>query len=189
MNFVETISDPKPFAWTADTFQQAGEAGIFGEQRVELIEGQVFEMSPMGTPHTIALMLIFQEMSRVIGDRYTVLIQGPLALSKRSHPFPDVAILKGQPRDYLGGLPEGAILVIEISESTLSFDRGIKAKMYAAAGIEEYWILNLVDLQIEVFRKPSSGGGYAEKMVVGKNEQLSPIAAPELVFEAQNLIP
>jgi Uma2 family endonuclease len=188
MNAVETISDPKPFEWSAEIFQHAGEVGLFGDNRVELVEGQVFEMSPMGTPHAIALMLLFGEMSRVVGDRYPVLIQGPLALSDKSQPFPDAAILKGQPRDYAGGLPAGALLVIEISESTLSFDRGVKARMYSAAGIEEYWILNLVDHTMEVFRKPISGG-YGEKMVANKGDLLSPLAAPELVFEAGNLIP
>jgi Uma2 family endonuclease len=189
MNYVETISEPKPFVWTADLFQQAGEAGIFGDQRVELVEGQVFEMSPMGTPHTIALMLLTRELPKVVGDRYSVLIQGPLDLSNKSQPFPDAAILRGQPRDYAGGLPKGAVLVIEISESTLSFDRGVKARMYANAGIEEYWILNLVDHQIEVFRKPITGSGYADKAIVKRGDQLSLIAAPELVFEAANLIP
>jgi Uma2 family endonuclease len=189
MNPAPLICDPKPFSWSADTFLRAGEAGIFGDLRVELVEGEVLQMSPMGNPHTVALMLLYSEASQVVGNRYTFLFQGPLAISDKSQLYPDAAILSGMPRDYKAKLPQKALLIIEISESTLNFDRTVKARIYAAAGIPEYWIINLVNQQIEVLRKPTATDGYSEKILAKSGDRLSPVATPEMSFEVANLLP
>jgi Uma2 family endonuclease len=184
-----TSDPPKPFTWSVDQYQQIGEAGLFIGKRVELIEGQILYMSPMNDPHIVGLVYLTNELPLLAKGRYTVLVQAPLTLSNDSEPAPDCAIFLGSPANYKKSLSKNAILVVELSESTLRFDRTVKAKLYAAANIPEYWIVNLSDQQIEVHRDPTPDAGYTSKTITKKGEKLSPISAPELIVEVEKLFP
>ena len=111
---------------------------------MELIEGEVVDMPPQKNAHYTAILLAQRALERAFGPNYVVRVQGPLDLGERSQPEPDLAVVPGSPRDYRDH-PKTASLVVEVSDSTLVFDRERKARLFAKAGIPEYWIINLVD--------------------------------------------
>jgi Uma2 family endonuclease len=134
-------------------------AGILGEnQHVELIGGRIVEMSPEGPHHAGAIDLGAEALRAVFGGGYTVRVQHPLIVDPADEPEPDLAVVRGAPRDHLDEHPRAAALVVEVSESSLEYDRTEKALLYARAGFPEYWIVNLRDRQLEVHRQPSPQG-------------------------------
>lgn len=133
------------------------ESGIIREgERVELISGQIFTMAAKGTRHTVSTTKLLKELLRLIEDRAVVRCQDPITLPNNSEPEPDLAIARLRSDDYVNShpTPEDIILVIEIADSTIKFDRETKAPLYAAAGISEYWIVNLIDDRLEIYRQP-----------------------------------
>lgn len=185
---IKTI-DPLPFAWTREEYQRLAETGVFGDRRVELIEGQVLKMPPMGSRHSSTLMLLARLLPKVFDERFAISIQLPLAISQDSMPEPDVAIVSGNPRDYRDGIPEKAHLVIEVSDSTLRFDCITKARIYANANIEEYWIINLTAEQIEIHHQPRLGSGYAEKKIAKRGETVTPVCVPNAIIHVDDMLP
>jgi len=117
-----------------------------------------------------------------------VRVQAPLALHDDSKPEPDIAVVSGSFRDYRNAHPRTAVLVVEISDATLAFDREDKAQVYAQADIPEYWIVNLIERRLETFRDPG-GSGYRTHLVVPEDDALSPLAAPEARVEVSSLLP
>lgn len=165
------------------------DVGILGpSDRVELVEGEIVEMSPEKSRHAAAVDLALEALRRAFSAGVTVRVQHPLALSDESEPEPDLAVVVGTPRDYLGGHPATALLVVEVSDTSLEYDRRRKALVYAGAGIGEYWIVNLVDLRLEVHRQPSLSG-YREHLVLGRNNTVSPLAAPGALVQVADLLP
>jgi Uma2 family endonuclease len=170
------------------------DAGLFREQRVELIEGEIFQMPPMKTPHAAALELGERELEAVFGPTYWVRNQLPLHFGPRSEPQPDLAVVLGGPRDFADH-PTTSLLVVEISDATLSYDRRRKGSLYAKAGIADYWIVNLHKWQLEIYRQPIPdpsrryGFGYSSVHVVGANDAASPLAAPEARIKVADLLP
>ena len=146
------LEKPQVRRWTQAEYHQAAELGWFIGQRVELINGEVIEMAPQKDAHAFALRLAASAMNRRCGAALTVLVQMPLNFGPRSEPEPDIAVVRGGLREVTSH-PTTAELVIEISDTTLAYDRGIKAALYAQNGVGEYWIVNLVDRQVEVFRR------------------------------------
>lgn len=134
-----------------------GEAGILGkDDRLELIEGEIYEMSPIGSPHAAcvdALTLIFGESAR---RRFIVRVQNPIRLDDFSEPQPDVALLKWRDDFYRDAhpRPEDVLLVVEVADSTVMTDRSVKIPLYARAGIPEVWIINLPGESIELYADP-----------------------------------
>jgi Uma2 family endonuclease len=123
---------------------------------VELIEGEIVEVPPQLGPLTTGVYLAHEALRAIFGVGFLVRVQAPLALGLHSQPEPDVAVVVGSPRDFVQGHPTSAALVVEVSDSTLSYDRDTKGSLYAAAGISEYWILNVVDRLLEMYRDPSA---------------------------------
>jgi Uma2 family endonuclease len=133
------------------------ESGIIREgERVELISGQIFTMAAKGTRHTVATSRLLKSLLRLIGEQAIVRCQDPISLPNHSEPEPDIAIVRLRSDDYINSHPAPAdiILVIEVADSSIKFDREIKALLYAAAGISEYWIINLIDNRLEIYRQP-----------------------------------
>jgi Uma2 family endonuclease len=140
-----------------------GLAEILGDKRVELIEGEIIEMAPFGDFHASVTHPLAVILEEAFGEGFCARNQVPIALGedfKPSDPQPDVAIVAGTWRDYAGRHPAAVDvkLIVEVADSSLRDDRGIKAKLYGSAGIPEYWIVNLVDRQIEVYREPCEAG-------------------------------
>ena len=135
------------------------DAGLFRDERVELLDGEIIAMSPQNPPHVSSVGRLNRVLMRLLGDRYTLRVQAPVRLDARSEPEPDLAICTFDPDDYEGGhpTPEQILLLIEVSDSSLAFDRKRKRPAYARAGIAEYWIVNVPDRIVEVSQRPDRG--------------------------------
>ena len=179
--------DPKVKNWTRDEYYRMGEAGLFIDQRVELIDGEILMMSPMKARHAIAVQLTADALREVCGEGFCVRAQLPLSVSDDSEPEPDIAVVPGTPRDYTEH-PTTALLVVEISDTTLAFDRGRKSTLYAEAGIQEYWIVNLVDGQVEVYCDLADGK-YQTVKALKHSEDLAPRAAPAASIRVADMLP
>jgi Uma2 family endonuclease len=164
-------------------------------ERIELIDGLLMVAEPQSALHFTAIQLAAQVLARSFGDGWDVRTQGPIALDDTSEPEPDVAVVRGGPRDYAHAHPTEPVLVVEVSLARYAFDRTSKASLYARAGRPEYWIVNLVDRILEVRRNPVAsarapyGWDYANVEVWRVGDTVSPLAAPEAVVAVADLLP
>ena len=186
---------PQRRRFTRDEYYQMERDGFFLNQRAERIEGEIIVMSPQEAGHYFGTDAVYDHIRQAFGDGFWVRSQAPLQLGLHSDPEPDVSVVKGSRADYPNQHPTTAVLVVEVSESTLKFDRTEKASLYAQAGIQDYWIVNLVDRQIEVYREPKannskpSGFGYAPPTIHKPGESISPLAKPTAKIEVAPLFP
>jgi len=163
-------------------------AGILREdEHVELIGGRILEMSPEGPAHAGAIDLCAEALRAAFGSAYTVRVQHPLIVDPMDEPEPDVAIVAGGPRDHLDEHPRTAALVVEVAESSLEYDRGEKARLYAACGVPEYWVVNLVERVVEVHRGPGAGG-YRELTTLPKGARLRLLAFPDIELAVDDFL-
>jgi len=160
--------------WTRAQYERMIEAGVFDEDdRVELIDGEIVTMSPQGSRHAVGIRLVHQALRAAYADDYLVDVQLPLALGASSEPEPDVAVVEGDPRDYIGAHPRTALLVVEVAESSAAFDRTRKQALYAQHEIGEYWLIDLEAEQLEVYRRPA-GRQYEEKTTLHRGDEVIP---------------
>jgi Uma2 family endonuclease len=139
--------------WTRQEYEHLGEIGVLRpDERVELIEGEIVEKPLQLSRHATGVRLAQDALRLAFGPGFDVRAQLPLALGEYSEPEPDVAVVVGGPRDYAETHPTAALLVVEVSDSTLSFDRDTKGSLYAAASIPEYWIVDLAHRRLEIYR-------------------------------------
>jgi Uma2 family endonuclease len=181
--------NPKPMVWTIEEYQRLGESGLFNDRRIELVEGCLLEMSPQGSKHASTLMKLVRLLPSIFDDRYSIAIQSPLAVSELSQPEPDAAVLLGEPEAFRDVLPKVALLVIEVSDTTLAFDRTTKSRIYAKAGIVDYWIINVVECCVEVNRQPTSAGEYEHKQILKSGDKVSPLAMLQASINVEVLLP
>jgi Uma2 family endonuclease len=154
------------------------DAGILGEdEHVELVDGAIVAMSPEGPPHSATIDLCADVLRRAFGAAFTVRVQHPLVIDPDGEPEPDLVVVAGSPFDYFEEHPRTAALVVEVSGSSLAYDRREKARLYARAAIPEYWIVNLVDRVVEVHRLPS-GTGYGDVSSFRSADTIAPLGAP-----------
>lgn len=188
------VSEPSPHRWTRDEYYKLAEHGLIQERHVELMNGEVIDMPPVGTRHATVVTIVRRLLERSLPDHYAR-EQQPLIAGDDSEPLPDVVLLPGDPRAYLDRHPDTSVLVVEVAESSLSYDRTRKASRYAASGIADYWIVNLIDRQLEVYRDPRPmadqefGHGYASRTVVAVDGAASPLAAPHVVLAVKDMLP
>ncbi|MGF1478186.1 MAG: Uma2 family endonuclease [Cyanophyceae cyanobacterium] len=166
--------------FTVDEYHRLTELGLFQEDdRVELISGEIIEMAAKGTPHRVCCTRLLRELSTILKNRATLQCQDPITVSARSEPEPDLAIVKNREDDYLSGhpSPQDVLLVIEIADSFLEYDREVKLPLYAEAGIENYWIFNLKDKQLEASTDPYQTArgdfNYRQKQIYLPNQQVA----------------
>jgi Uma2 family endonuclease len=168
----------EPKRWSRSAYDFLVAQGAFQpNERVELIEGDILTMPPQNRPHATTVMLTQEALRQAFGPQCHVQVQLPLAISHVSEPEPDLAVIAGSPRDYPQH-PTTARLVVEVSDTTLAFDRKRKGPLYAGAGIPEYWIVNLADRILEVYREPiETADGWHYRLVhrVGPGEQVIPL--------------
>ena len=182
--------------WTRVEYERLIELGVFqpGEP-VELIAGQLMVSEPQGSAHYTAVGLVEDALRATLGGGWLVRSQGPIALADDSEPEPDVAVIRGTRRQYSRQHPARPALVIEVAESSLPLDRGQKASLYARGGIVDYWILNLVDRVMEVYRQPGPdtfgayGWRYASTEIVRPGASVAPLAAPAARVAVADLLP
>ena len=156
---------------TVDEYHRMGEAGILtDDDRVELIEGELVAMAPIGSEHVAATNALTHLLVLAVGDRGIVSVQNPVRLTRRSEPQPDFAVLK--PRDdYRTTLPrpEDTMLAVEVANTSLDYDRNVKLALYARSGIPEVWIVNLAAMEVEVYRSPVADS-YTFVALAGRSE-------------------
>jgi Uma2 family endonuclease len=184
----EVIEGQRTF--TLQEYHRMGEAGVFPpDERVELIRGIVRHTSPKGKRHGIAVRLAMEIFVRRLEGRAGVQIQDALSLEGiRSEPEPDVLVTSALDARETRSEKSDTLLVIEVSDSSLRFDRESKASLYAEADIPEYWIVNLVNDVLEVFRNPEDGV-YQTHDVLKPAETVAPLSFPDLELTVRELLP
>jgi len=183
-------TEPAQRLFTVDEYDAMGEAGIFHpEDRVELIEGVIVEMSPVGQLHIATVNRLNRLLIRSLGDRGLVSIQNPVRLPPLSEPQPDVAVFRPREDDYARAKAESGdtLLCIEVSDTTLRYDRQ-KTDVYARNGLTEVWIVNIPAEQIEVYRD-NTGESYATVSRFGRGETVTPLAFPDLSLAIDDILP
>ncbi|HRY14926.1 MAG: Uma2 family endonuclease [Candidatus Competibacteraceae bacterium] len=175
--------------WTRQQYDDMVLNEIFRPgERVELIEGVIIDMSPQKSRHATAIYLVEERLREAFKSGHIVRAQMPLALDDHSEPEPDVAVVPGQARDYTQAHPTTAALVVEVSDATLRLDRQTKQAVYARNGVTEYWIVNLQDHHLEVYRDPQ-GDQYRSRIVLPPGEQVAPLARPDHLITVADLLP
>jgi Uma2 family endonuclease len=188
-----TMTDPEPLLWTAEEYYLMGDMGLFQDRRVELIEGEIIQMPAQKNLHAIAISLTERALMAAFGLNFWVRVQASMDLSPFSVVDPDLAVVAGPIRSHDPSKnPTTALLIVEVSESTLRYDRKRKAKLYARAGIADYWIVNLVDRQLEVRRNPQPAGGqydYADVAALSLTDSIAPLALPQTKIAVADMLP
>ena len=177
--------------WTVEEYHRMAETGILDDsEHVELLEGKIIWMSAKGTAHRSAVGRSDYLLKEALKNRAWVSVQDPITLNDRSEPEPDIAVVKIDPLDYADHhpVPSEVYLVIEVADSSLKFDCETKSKAYAQAGINDYWVLDVVERQLYVFREPTSSG-YKTKVILGEQETISPLQFPDLQIGVREILP
>lgn len=177
--------------WSHEEYYRLGEMGFFDEERVELLDGRIWKLPPQKTPHFTAVRRTAETLEEVFGANHEIRSQGPLILPNGNEPEPDVLVVPGTVDDYADCHPivSDCLLLVEVSDSTLAKDRGTKLIDYARAGVKEYWIVNLVHQQLEVYRQPTPEGTYTDYCVYHPGESVEPLSAPGKSVAIADLLP
>ena len=182
--------------WTRAEYERLVDLGVFHEdERLELLGGHLMLREPQGSRHGVAIELADSALRVALGSGWRVRIQLPIALDEDSEPEPDLTIVAGHPRESRDRHPARPALVVEVAESSLRFDRETKGSLYARAGLPEYWIVNLVDRVLEVYRDPTAGPGtpvgwrYGTVLVLDAAGVVAPLAAPAARIAVADLLP
>jgi Uma2 family endonuclease len=176
--------------FSVEDFYRMAEAGIFTEDdRVELIEGEVVEMPPIGPLHAGTVNILAGLLSRAVAERAVVAVQNPVRLEPDSEPLPDLAVLKYRPDGYSRSHPgpDDVLLVIEVADTTVAYDRGVKLPLYGRSGIREAWLVDLAAGKVEVYREPSPDG-YRLIRISAPGESLSPLALPDISIDLGDVL-
>lgn len=188
----EAADDTMPLRhrFTVEEYHRMGEARIFHEDsRVELIEGDVLHMCPIGTRHTGGVNRLNALFTRRLGSRVVVSVQNPMILDDFSEPQPDLTILAFR-SDYYDGAhprPSDTLLAIEVADSSLSFDRRIKSALYARKHIRELWIVDVAGKGLEVYRRPTASG-YREHQRLTRGKRIAMAAFPRVFFRVADVL-
>jgi Uma2 family endonuclease len=182
--------EPAPYRFTVKEWHRLGEAGFYTDQGgVELLDGEIIAMSPVGSRYILAILNLTDFFGERNQRRYLVSVNNPVEVDDFSEPLPDFALL---PRSQKSAkrLPfsRDAYLIIEVSETSLAHDRGRKLRKYARSGVPEYWIVNLQQDLIEIYRLPK-GDEYLEKKIAKVGEMVAPQAFPDMAVAVSEIIP
>lgn len=177
-------------SFTVDEYHRMGEAGILREDdRVELIEGELITMTPIGSQHAACVDRLNHLLSRRLGRRYIVRVQNPIRLGEYSEPQPDLAILKPHSDFYAQAHPtaEDVLLVVEVAETSAGYDREVKIPLYARSSIAEVWLVDLTEGRVEVYRQPSPQW-YQDVRTFRRGEVVVPLALPDLPLAVNDVL-
>ena len=188
---------PQRRLWTRQEYERFVRLGAFGpDDRLELIEGEIVnKMAAMDTPHATGILLATEQLRLAFPSGVQIRVQLPLAASDHSEPEPDIAVVVGTLRDFEDNHPATALLVVEVADTSLAYDRSTKAALYASAGIGDYWLLNLNDRRLEAHRQPQPmpgrpfGYSYAQVTNYDEMQTLAPLAAPGVLIAVADLLP
>ena len=176
--------------FTVAEYHRMAEAGILRyKERVELIEGEIVDMTPIGRRHMACVDRLTRFFVRGVGDEAIVRVQGSLRLHEHSEPEPDLVILRPRADFYAesDAGPADALLIVEVADTSEHYDRQVKVPLYARAGIPEVWVVDLTAATVTAYRGPSATG-YTEAIVATGTDELSPLAFPELSLSAARIL-
>jgi Uma2 family endonuclease len=175
--------------WTREEYEKLVEQGFFPpDERLELVEGVIYEMTPQSSFHSTGIRFAESALRPAFTAGFDIRIQMPLALGFDSEPEPDIAVVAGTARDYLHSHPTSAVLIVEVADSSLLHDRKRKSSLYARADVPDYWMLNVVDWCLEVYRDPRAGV-YRSHTVLRAGDVISPVARPDVTILIEDLLP
>ena len=177
-------------AFTIDEWHRMGDAGLFGEDaRVELLDGEVIDMAPLGSPHAGCVNRLNRLFTAAFAGRTVIAVQNPVVLDERSEPQPDLAVLAPRPDEYAEAhaMPSEIFLLVEVSDTTLRFDRDRKAPYYAKAGVRECWVVDLDGDRLLVMRSPSPNG-YTESTSLGRGDRVGVEALAGVEFDVGEIL-
>lgn len=181
--------------WTRVEYERLVDLGVFDREPLELLGGQLIVAEPQGPYHASAIAAIADTLRAALPAGWSVREEKPVALDDESEPEPDIVVVPGAQRDYETAHPTRPVLTIEVAHSSLGFDRVAKASFYARAGIEDYWIVNLVDRVLEVYRNPGPdpeaprGWRYRSVEPLSAPARVTPLAIPAMSVDIASLFP
>jgi Uma2 family endonuclease len=185
------LHHPQRHPITVEEYLRMGEGNVFApDARLELIEGEIIEMAPIGSPHAGTVAILGQLLVRAAGDAGVVWVQNPVRIGDRSMPQPDVVLLKPRADMYTRShpLPAEVLLLIEVSDSTLRFDVATKVPLYARAGVVEAWVVDLEASVVRVYRDPEATG-YRAGFTVSGEDRVTALAMPRVSVRVSELFP
>jgi Uma2 family endonuclease len=168
--------------------------GFFQGQRVMLIDGGILAMPPMNRDRANGILFALKAVQAAFGPGFTVRPQLPLDLGQTTDPEPDIAVVRGSPRDN-PETPTSAVLVIEVADSSLAYDLGDKSSLYAAASISDYWVVDVIHKRLHVFRDPKTdpvaphGSSYSNHVFLQRGESVAPLVVPGSLIQVDDLLP
>ena len=185
------VHTPDFHRWTPKQYHRLIESGFFDDGRVEMLEGLIWAMDGQLTLHSTGVRLATLGLEEVFAEGCEVRPQLPIVLLDGTEPEPDVTVALGTPFDYLDHHPgpDELLLTVEVSDSALAKDRGLKLTAYAKAGVVECWIVNLVQRQLEVYRQPSPAGIYTDAAIYQPGQSIVPLKAPDKPVAVADLLP
>jgi Uma2 family endonuclease len=180
--------------WTRQEYERLIKLRVLHEDEpVELLAGHLVVSEPQRTPHAVAIQLVEDALRPAFGAGWSIRVQLPLALGPDSEPEPDVAVVRGVPRDHLREHPSTPALVVEVAHDSLRTDRTLKRRLYARAGVQDYWIVNLIDRLVEIYREPvvddRQRWTYRSQSLGRPGEHVVPLAAPAAPIAVDELLP
>lgn len=188
-------NDANHHRWTRCECYKLEDAGFFRDTKVELMDGRIIELSPICSVHATTVTLVGEALRATFVNEFHVREQCPLDIDETNDPLLDLAVIKGKIRDFTNYHPNTAALIVEVSDSTLRYDQRKKASLYARQGIQDYWIVNLKNRQVEVHRVPVEDSSaafwhsYADVQIFTEENSLSPLAQPTAVVAVADLLP
>jgi Uma2 family endonuclease len=182
--------------WTRIEYERLVDRGVFtAGDAIELIDGVLVVAEPQSAYHFTAIGLVQRALTRAFGAGWTVRAQGPIALDDTSEPEPDVAVVRGDLLDYVNAHPADPVLVVEVALARLELDRGPKSSLYARAGRQEYWVVNLLERVLEVRRDPAPAPGapygwdYMTVDILRPGQVVRPLATSDATVPVSELLP
>jgi Uma2 family endonuclease len=170
--------------WSRTEYETLVDAGFFHGEPVELLGGQLIVAEPRGTYHVTVVGLVDDALRALLPPGWIVRSQAPLSLDDESAPEPDIAVVPGTRADYLNGHPTAPPFVLEVADTSVGFDRRVKGSVYARAGVQDYWIVNVTERTVEVYRDPQPdpaaawGWSYRSVQTLRATDTITPLALP-----------
>jgi Uma2 family endonuclease len=189
--YLEEVTETGLHMWTVDDYHRMIASEILTtESRVELIEGQIIEMSPQQPPHAATTQIASDYLRKLLEGKATIRVQLPITIRPNSEPEPDIAAVRIKLQNYINShpAPDDIFLLVEVADSTLNTDRNKKSRTYAKAKIQEYWVLDVNSQQIYIFREPGENG-YMQQIILDINAKISLVTFPEIEVQIKQLFP
>ena len=186
---------PQPFRWTLEQYRDLDKIGFFNDKRTILLDGEIIQMVMPKPPHDVALGLTNDWLRRAIPAGHHLRNQMSFDIGDDNDLGPDLAVVKGTIRDYATAAPREAPLIVEVADTSLIFDTTTKAEKYATAKVPDYWVLDLENRQLIVFREPVElpaalgANAYRQRNTYGPDAEVSPLAAPDRSVKVADLLP